>query len=289
MNYLLHILIMINIYLVLAFSLNLLIGYTGLLSICHAAFYGIGAYISTLLMINLGMNFFLALLLSILGAMLISLLVSLPSLRLKGDYFILCTIGFQLIVFTILYNWISLTRGPYGISGIPTPSLFGFEFSTIPRYFLLTLIMGIISFIIIRRILISPFGRLLKAIREDELATQSLGKDIFKVKILSFLIAAGIAAISGSLFAHYVTYIDPTSFTLEESIFIATIIIVGGMGNLKGPFVGTVLLFIIPELLRFLGIPDAVAANLRQMIYALLLIAFMYFRPQGIAGEYKFK
>ncbi|MEW6619777.1 MAG: branched-chain amino acid ABC transporter permease [bacterium] len=289
MNYLLHILIMINIYLILAFSLNLLIGYTGLLSICHAAFYGIGAYISTLLMVKLGLNFFLALPLSILGAMAISLCVSLPSLRLKGDYFILATIGFQLIVFTILYNWIGLTRGPYGIPGIPVPSLFGFEFSTLPKYFLLTLIIVAGSFFVIRRILVSPFGRLLKAIREDELATQALGKDVFRVKVLAFLIAAGMAAISGSLFAHYVTYIDPTSFTLEESIFIATIIIVGGMGNLKGPVVGTVLLLIIPEVLRFLGIPDSVAANLRQMIYALLLIGFMYFRPQGIAGEYKFE
>lgn len=289
MNYLLHILIMINIYLILAFSLNLLIGYTGLLSICHAAFYGIGAYISTLLMVNLGLNFFLALPLTILGAMLISLCVSLPSLRLKGDYFILATIGFQLIAFTILYNWIGLTRGPYGIPGIPAPSIFGFEFSTLPGYFLLSLIIVTGSFLVIRRILVSPFGRLLKAVREDELATQALGKDVFRIKVIAFLIAAGMAAISGSLFAHYVTYIDPTSFTLEESIFITTIIIVGGMGNLKGPVVGTILLLIIPEVLRFLGIPDSVAANLRQMIYALFLIGFMYFRPQGIAGEYKFE
>ncbi|MDI6794638.1 MAG: branched-chain amino acid ABC transporter permease [bacterium] len=244
---------------------------------------------STLLMVKLGLNFFLALPLSILGAMLISLCVSLPSLRLKGDYFILATIGFQVIVFTILYNWIGLTRGPYGIPGIPAPSLFGFEFSTLPGYFLLTLIISGLSFLVIRRILVSPFGRLLKAVREDELATQALGKDVFKVKVIAFLIAAGMAAISGSLFAHYVTYIDPTSFTLEESIFIATIIIVGGMGNMKGPVVGTVLLLIIPEGLRFIGIPDSVAANLRQMIYALLLIGFMYFRPQGIAGEYKFE
>ncbi len=280
---------MINIYLILAFSLNLLIGYTGILSICHAAFYGIGAYISTLLMVNLGLNFFLALPLSILGAMAISLCVSLPSLRLKGDYFILATIGFQLIVFTILYNWIDLTKGPYGIPGIPVPSLFGFEFSTLPKYFLLTLIIVAGSFLVIRRILVSPFGRLLKAIREDELATQSLGKNVFKAKVIAFLISAGMAAIAGSLFAHYVTYIDPTSFTLDESIFIATIIIVGGMGNLRGPVVGTILLLIIPEALRFLGIPDSIAANLRQMIYALLLIGFMYFRPQGIAGEYKFE
>ena len=288
MNYLFHILIIINIYLILAYSLNLLIGYTGLLSLCHAAFYGIGAYISTLLMINLGLNFFLALFLSILGAMLISLLISLPSLRLKGNYFTLATIGFQIIIFVILFNWTGLTRGPHGIPGIPIPSLFGFEFSTMPRYFLLTLIISIISFVIIKRILVSPFGRLLKAIREDELATQSLGKNIFKIKILAFLVSAGMAAIPGSLFAHYVTFIDPTSFAIEEAIFITTIVVVGGMGNLKGPFVGTILLIIIPELLRFLGIPDALAANLRQMIYGLLLIGFMYFRPQGIAGEYKF-
>ena len=287
MNYLFHILIMINIYLILAFSLNLLVGYTGLLSLCHAAFYGIGAYVSALLMIKLGVNFFLALPASILGAMLLSLLVAIPSFRLKGDYFILATVGFQIIVFSVLYNWIDLTSGPYGIPGIPNPSLFGFEFSTLPSYLILSLLFAGFCFFVMRRLVLSPFGRVLKAVREDELAARTLGKNIFKVNVFAFVIASGMAAVSGCLFAHYVTYIDPTSFTLEESIFIITIIIIGGTGNLKGPAVGTVFLLIIPEILRFLRIPDEVAANLRQMIYALLLIGFMYFRPRGIAGEYK--
>lgn len=289
MNYLLHILIMINIYFILSLSLNLLVGYTGLLSICHAAFYGIGAYISTLFMIKLGMNFFPALLIGVLGAAIASLIVAIPSLRLKGDYFILTSLGFQVIVFGILYNWVAVTRGPYGIPGIPRPKVLGFEFGSIPTYFILSGIFALLAIFVLWRFTSSPFGRVLKAIREDELATKALGKNVTNFKILAFMIAAGIAAIAGSLYAGYVTYIDPTSFTLDESIFILSIIIIGGAGNLRGPIIGSAILIVLPEALRFLGIPDTIAPNVRQMIYGALLIILMRLRTQGIAGEYKFE
>ena len=289
MNYLLHIFIMINIYFILSLSLNLLVGYTGLLSICHAAFYGIGAYISTLFMIKLGMNFFPALLIGVLGAAIASLIVAIPSLRLKGDYFILTSLGFQVIVFGILYNWVAVTRGPYGIPGIPRPKVLGFEFGSIPTYFILSGIFALLAIFVLWRFTSSPFGRVLKAIREDELATKALGKNVTNFKILAFMIAAGIAAIAGSLYAGYVTYIDPTSFTLDESIFILSIIIIGGAGNLRGPIIGSAILIVLPEALRFLGIPDTIAPNVRQMIYGALLIILMRLRTQGIAGEYKFE
>lgn len=289
MNYLFHILIMINIYVILSFSLNILVGYTGLLSIAHAAFYGLGAYVSALAMTKLGLSFIIALPLSILTPVLLSLLVSLPSTRLKGDYFILTTFAFQIIVFDVLYNWTGLTQGPYGIRGIPAPSLLGLEINTLPSYFLFTLFFAVASYLFLRILLSAPFGQVLKAIREDELAAQALGKDVTRLKIKSFAIAAGLAGIAGSLFAHYITYIDPTSFALEESIFLLSIVLIGGSGNIKGPIVGAVLLLVIPEILRFLQIPDTVAPNIRQMIYGALLVSFMYFRPQGVAGEYKFE
>lgn len=289
MNYLLHILIMITIYFILSLSLNLLVGYTGLLSLCHAAFYGIGAYTSTLLIMKLGLNFPLALIAGMAVSMLLSLLVAYPSLRLKGDYFVLTSLAFQIIVFSILYNWVSLTRGPYGIPGIPHPRLFGFEFGSLPSFLALSSALAFLVFLVLYRLSSSPFGRVLKAIREDEIAASALGKRIPSFKIWAFVIASGIAAISGSLYAGYVTYIDPTSFTLGESIFILAILLVGGSGNLKGPIVGTLFMVILPEALRFLGIPDTVAPNVRQMIYGVLLIALMYLRPQGIAGEYKFE
>jgi len=289
MNYIFHILTMINIYLILSLSLNILVGYTGLLSICHAAFYGIGAYISAVLVTKLGINLFFALPIAVIGTMVLSLPVSIPSVRLKGDYFILTTFAFQIIVFDVLYNWVSLTKGPYGISGIPSPSFFGYLITGPVKYFFFSLIISILCFVFINIVLKAPFGQVLKAIREDETLAQALGKNVTKFKIQAFAVASGLAAISGVLFAHYVSYIDPTSFTLDESIFLLSIVLIGGPGNIKGPIFGTFLLLIIPEILRFLGIPDTIAPNIRQMIYGLLLIIFMYFRPQGVAGEYKFE
>lgn len=289
MNYLFHILIMINIYLILALSLNLLVGYTGLLSVCHAAFYGIGAYIASLLMVKAGLGFFPALLIGIAGAMILSLSIAVPSLRLRGDYFVLASLGFQIIVFSILYNWVDLTRGPYGIPGIPKPVILGWQIRTLPLYFIFSLLFGLLCLFIFWRIASSPFGRTLKAIREDEIAAEALGKNITTFKVASFVIAAGGAALAGALYATYVTYIDPTSFNLEESIFILSVIIIGGTGNLKGSVVGAAFLVILPEALRFLGIPDTVAPNVRQMIYGGLMVGLMFFRPQGIVGEYRFE
>jgi branched-chain amino acid transport system permease protein len=289
MNYILHILIMISVYTILTFSLNLLVGYSGLLSLAHAAFYGIGAYTTTLLMVKLGFSFFPALVCGIIVAMILSLLIAYPSLKLRGDYFILASLGFQLIAFSILYNWVGLTRGPYGIPGIPRPSIFGFEFNSLPRYLILSGIISFGVFMFMKLIDTSPFCRALKALREDEIMAGTLGKNVTNLKIWAFVLAGGLAAISGALYAGYVTYIDPTSFTLDESIFIFAIVLVGGSGNLKGPLVGAFFMLILPEALRFVGLPDTIAPNVRQMIYGLLLIILMRYRPQGLAGEYKFE
>lgn len=287
MNYLLHILIMISIYTILSLSLNLPVGYTGLLSLAQAAFYGIGAYTVTLFMVHSGVNFFAALAFAVILSAILSLLVSYPSIRLKGDYFILASLAFQVIVFAVLYNWIDVTKGPYGIPGIPRPALFGFVFNSLPKFFALSGGIAVIIVLVTSRLYSSPFGLVLKAIREDELSAISLGKNIKKFKMLAFAISSGMAAIAGSLFAVYMTYIDPTSFTLDESIFILSIVLVGGSGNLRGPLAGTILMILLPEGLRFLGIPDSVAPNVRQIIYALVLIVLMRFRPQGILGEFK--
>lgn len=289
MSYLLHILVMINIYAILSLSLNLLVGYTGLLSLCHAAFYGIGAYVGTLLMVDVGLGFWPALGGAIVGTALLSFLISVPSLRLKGDYFVLASLGFQVIVFAVFYNWTAVTEGAYGIPGIPRPTVAGVTVSSPGSYFLFSGIIAGICTGLLYMIGDSPFGRVLKAIREDELAAEALGKNVFRFKVVAFAIAAGFAAIPGVLFAGYMQYIDPTSFTILESIFILSIIIIGGTGNVSGPLLGAVLLVILPEGLRFLGMPDALAANMRQIIYGLVLIVLLRNRPQGLLGEYNFK
>jgi len=288
-NYILHILVMVSIYLVLALSLNLVVGFTGLMSMAHAAFYGVGAYVSTLAMMKLGIPFIPSLLLAMVAAVLLSLTISIPSLRLRGDYFVLASLGFQVIVFAILYNWVSVTKGPYGIPGIPRPTAFGVQLGSIAQFLLFSAALAAICACLLFFICSSPFGRVLKAIREDEMAAAALGKDIPRLKVIAFAVSAAFAAVSGVLFAGYMRYIDPTSFVLMESVFILSIIVIGGTGNVLGPAIGTVLMIVLPELLRFLKMPDAVAANMRQVIYGLLIILIMRFRPQGIAGEYRFQ
>jgi len=287
MSYLLHVLIMISIYSILALSLNMLVGYTGLLSLCQGAFYGIGAYACTLLVMKAGLGFVPALLLAMAMTALFSLIISVPSLRLKGDYFVLASLGFQIIAFSLLYNWVDLTGGPFGISGIPRPSVFGLHIDTLEAYLIFSGVIALVSALLIYTIASSPFGRLLKAIREDEVAAMALGKDIVRVKIVLFAIAAAFAAVSGGLLAGYLRFIDPTSFTLSESVFILSIIIIGGTGNILGPLVGTVLMIFLPEILRFVDIPDAIAANVRQIIYGALIIFIVRYRPRGLLGEYR--
>lgn len=288
MNYLWHILVMINIYVMLAASLNLVAGYTGLLSLCHAAFYGIGAYSTTLLMMQAGLEFFPAAAAGIVLAAALSLVIAVPSLRLRGDYFVLATLGFQVIVFGVLYNWVSLTRGPYGIPGIPIPSVLGLKIDTVFLYFVFSGALAAACLLLLRAVIRSPFGRLLRAVRDDEIAAAALGKNVPRVKTTAFIIGAALAAIPGALFAGYMRYIDPTSFTLMEAIFILSIVVIGGAGSFAGPVVGAVFMVLLPEALRFMHMPDAVAANMRQIIYGLLLIVLMRVRPRGFLGEYEF-
>ena len=289
MNYILNILIFFEIYLILSLSLNVMLGYSGLASIAHAAFYGIGAYVFSLLLVNYGINYFLCIILSVLVSVILSYLISLASLKFKGDYFILVTLAFQIIVFSILYNWTRVTRGPYGITNIQRPEIFGVNTDSLLSFSIYSSLSTFIVLVFLIVALRSPFGRVLKAIRDNELAAISLGKNNIKFKMISVAAASGCAAVAGTIYASYITYIDPTSFTANESILLLSMVIIGGSGNIKGPAIGSLVLVIIPEILRFVSIPDSIAANLRMIIYGLLLIILMILRPQGLLGEYKLK
>lgn len=291
MEYLLHIGIMLSIYVILVMSTNLTVGMANLLTLCQAAFYGIGAYIGTFFLMQFNLPFVAIALLVMVATGLTSLLISFASVKLKGDYFILGTLGFQMIVYTILYNWISLTRGPYGIPGIPCIRLFGiWSLSGIHAYFFFALAVAVVVAWIVARMQHSPYGRMLKAIRTDELSVQSLGRNTVRLKAWAFFISAAFAGMAGLIYASYVSYIDPTSFTLDESIFIITALFIGGIGSrVWGPIAGAAVVVILPELLRFVGLPDAVAANLRQVIYGMVLIVLMFVRPQGLLGNAKLK
>jgi len=289
MEYLIHIFIIAGIYIILTLSLNLIVGYTGLAALGHIAFACVGAYTSSLLALNFGISPWIGLIIGAILASILGAIVTYPSLRLKGDYLALATLGLGVIVYSIAKNWVGLTRGPMGLPGIPAFKLFGYEMNNVWAYLVLVLIFVFITFIAIKNITNSPFGRILRGIREDEIASQAMGKNVNKYKLIVFVIGAFFAGIAGSLYAHYISFIDPSSFTVMESITVLLMVVFGGMGSLAGSFVGASALIILPEFLRFLGMPSSVAAPLRQMIYGLLLVILMIWRPQGLMGKYKFK
>ena len=287
MEYLLHILVITGIYIILALSLNLIVGYTGLPALGHAAFFCVGAYFSSLVALKLGFSPWIGLIIGAFAAAILGAVIGSASLRLKGDYLALATFGLGIIVYSVAKIWVSVTRGPMGLPGIPRFSVFGYSLDPIFSYLILVAVFVLFTFFIIRRVVNSPFGRILRGIREDEIATLAMGKDVNKHKLLVFVIGAFFAGIGGSLYAHYITFIDPSSFTLMESIAILLMVVFGGMGNLLGSFLGASILVILPELLRFLGMPSSVAAPLRQMLYGVLLIILMLKRPQGLVGKYR--
>lgn len=285
MEYILHIFIMILFYVMLSQSLTLTAGYSGLISLAHAGFYGIGAYSSAILSVNYDFPFLATLPIAMLLSGLIAVIVSTIALRTVDDYFIIITLGIQVVAFSIMNNWMDLTNGPLGIPGIPAISIFGIDINSKLAFLILTLILTAIVFIIIRNITKSPFGRILISLSEDEIFTKSLGKKVYSAKVISFTLGGMFAAIPGVLYAHYISYIDPTSFTVDESIFILSIVIIGGMRNLWGAAIAAAVLIILPEALRFIGMPSNIAANVRQILYGLALVFMMFKYSKGFISK----
>lgn len=291
MEYLIHLAILISIWSILAVSLNLILGYTGLLSITHAAFFGLGAYATAISMTVYDINFFVSILIGIFITGIISLIFGLILARFKGDIYALASFGLNIIVFSVFLNWQDLTRGPLGIPGISRPeiSLFGldFVFRSNVHFLILAVIAVIIIYLISEYIVNSSFGRVLQAIREKEETIQVFGYRTQSFKLSIFVISACMAAVAGSFFASYITFIDPSTFSLNESIFILAIVILGGLANNRGALVGTVFLILLPEILRFVGFPTDIAAQMRQVVYGLLLVWLMMYRPQGMLGRFR--
>ncbi len=287
MEYLIHLAILICIYGILGLSLNLIVGYAGLLSITQAAFYGIGAYVTAILLTTTGMNFFVALVLGMVITAVLSLAIGFVLSKFKDDYYALGSFGFNVIIYSIFLNWQGLTRGPLGIPGIPRPSLFGYVFSDNLSFLILAIVLGLIVYGVCVFVTRSSFGRVLKAIREDEEAIRVFGYHTLWYKLTVFVIGAVLASVAGALFASYITFIDPSTFTLNESIFLLAIVILGGLANNKGAVLGAVCLILLPEILRFVGFPSDIAAQMRQVVYGVILIVLMLYRPQGLVGEYR--
>jgi len=280
--YYLQVLVFIGIYAILALSLNLLNGYVGLLSIGHAAFYGIGAYASAKLSIEMGLPWVLSLAGAGAIAGIFGYLIAKPTLRLSGIYLTLVTLGFNMILFLVLQNWMSFTNGPLGIMDIPPPSLFSFVATSRLHYYYLILILVLLTVFSMHRLMGCRFGRALTAIRENELAAEATGVNTTRYKIQAFVLSAFYAGIAGSFYAHFVKYISPDSFTINESFILLAMLAFGGQGNLIGPMVGAAALILIPEVFRPLQ-------EYRMFVYGGVLVVMMLVRRQGLMGGRSFR
>jgi branched-chain amino acid transport system permease protein len=284
-NYVLYVVSLVAVYGILTVSLNLVLGYTGILSVAHAAFMGIGAYATALLLTGWGFNFFLTLPVGLAMAGLVGAALAASTLRLRGDYYIIGSFGFQVIMYNVFLNWIDLTKGPFGIRDIPKPQAFGVAFGTPARYAVLTLAFLVVSVWVARRVGESPYGKVLRAIREDEAGAASIGKNVRRYKISIFVVSSMLASLGGALYAGLISYVDPFAFTIHESIFLQALVIIGGAGNVYGSVVGAAVLITIPEMLRFFDVPTTVASPIREILYGALMILFLRFRPKGLLPE----
>lgn len=270
----------IGIYLILGMSLNLALGFTGLLSLGHVAFFGIGAYTSALLAAQ-GIPFPIAFLSAGIASGLAGGLLAFPIRKLRGDYLSLATLAFHFVVFSLATNLEFLTRGPLGIAGISRPLGLENDYAFLAFVWACALVVFFFLFQLTR----SPFGRLLEAVRDDETLLRTLGKNTLQLKFTSLFISAFLTGIAGSLFSVYVGYINPATFSLEEVILALTLVIVGGVASLPGTVIATIVLMSLPEMLRFLPLSSEVLGPLRQMLYAVVLLAILRFRPRGILGK----
>jgi len=279
-GYLIHILTLATIYIMVALSYAIPVGYTGLLNLGHIGLFAFGAYTAAILTTQ-GVSFWLALVAAALGTGLLGFLLALPARRIKGDYYALVTLGFTFVMNSVFLNWIKVTRGPFGITGIDRPEGF-----TEPLSFLaLALIVLLLVAIFVYRLVNSPFGRALEAVRDDDLVAESLGKPVGKLRMASLVVSAIIVGIAGAFLAHFIQFINPQIFWLDNVVWILAAIVIGGLASFRGAILGMVIMFLIFEPLRFLHLPPDLLGALRLIIFSLLLLLVVLFRPKGIMGK----
>lgn len=286
------------IYLILALGLNVIVGYAGLLTLAHAGFFAVGGYSYALLSVRTDLGFLPSIIVAATIGAIGGRIMALLAERVGTDSFVLISLAMQAWLFGLLANWWSphtglgtirnLTNGPFGIAGVPRPAFLGFHLSGASWFTMLTGVVTGVVLLLHARLLSSPWGRMLKAIRDDELGARALGKHTSQVRAQALMVGCAAASVAGVLYCSFIGYIGPEAASLNESIFLLSFVLVGGVGNLRGPVVGTVSLVTLNEVLRVASIPGPKAAVIRVALYGAALVVAMRYRPQGIAGEYRF-
>jgi branched-chain amino acid transport system permease protein len=294
--YILHVLIMTGIFIIAAMSLNLLLGYTGQLSLGHVAFFGIGAYVSSLVALGFEVHVlpgalvslapkpvWFAMLCGIVFAGLAGWMIGRISFRVRGAYFVIVTVSFAEVIRLVALNWVELTQGPMALNNIPplrlgAPDLVEISFLRKPANYYLVLVVAILAYIVIRRLVNSRAGRAMIALRENEPLATSVGIDVTRYLVLATVIAAAMAGAAGALYAHYVRIVDPDVFLFIYTVTMVIMVVTGGKGTLAGPIVGGLIFGLLPETLRTLEI----APEVQWILYGVLMILVVYFLPEGI-------
>lgn len=281
-NYAMRIIIYIGLYIVLALGLNVVMGFTGLLNIGHAAFYAVGAYTTAILMVRYGMSFWLTIPVGMFFGVILGIILGFPTLRVRDDYLAIVTLGFGQIVYIVANNWMGLTRGPRGIPGIPAPQL-GFSnyqivIDSYPTYYFLILTFVFFTIYACVRIKDSRIGLAWMAIREDEDVAAVMGINLVYYKTMAFGFSAALGALAGSFFAVFQSFVSPNSFTIIESVIIITIPILGGLGSIPGTIIGAIVMIGGPEIFR-------AASEYRMVIMGAFMVLMMIVRPEGLFGK----
>lgn len=285
-NYLFSILTLVMIYGIAASSLNVLVGYAGIFSVAHAIFFGIGAYAGAQFALLVTSDILLACLAGAATAGVFSLLLAIPALRVRGEYFVAAALGLQMVGVTVFSEAHALTGGHGGLVGIPPATLLGMDVSSPGLFLLVCAVMLAVILYLVQRLMRLSFGRALMSIRDNETAAESFGKNVPKLKALAMFVGCAFAGVAGTLFAYNMMFVNVESFTFEQSILMLAMVVIGGVGTLSGPLIGAIVLLSLPALLSFIPfIPPTEIGTVQQFIYGALMTLLMIFRPSGIAGK----
>jgi branched-chain amino acid transport system permease protein len=286
LGYILNLLILVAISGILAGSLNFIIGYAGIYSMAHAAFFGIAAYAGALIALHVSISLLVAIPVAMAICAALSLVISLPSLRVRGEYFVVASLGLQMIAFTVFSEWKDVTGGLGGLTGVPVATIFGFPLRSLESFLAVSLaclaLVTLTIFVLAR----TSFGRNLKAIRDNEVAAAAFGKNIALIKTFAVAISSALCGIAGVLYAFHVSFVNPESFTIDQSVLIMAMVIIGGTGTVFGPILGALIIHLLPAGLTYLTfLPSRELASLQQIIYGAAMVLLMVYRPSGLIGR----
>jgi branched-chain amino acid transport system permease protein len=290
LGYILNLLILVSISGILAGSLNFIIGYAGIYSMAHAAFFGVAAYTGALVAMHLSTSLLIAIPAAMAICAVLSLVISLPSLRVRGEYFVVASLGLQMIAFTVFNEWKDVTGGIGGLTGVPVATLFGYSLRSLESFLAVSLVCLAFVTVVIYTLAHTSFGRSLKAIRDNEVAASTFGKNPIAIKTIAVAISSALCGIAGVLYAFHISFVNPETFTVDQSVLIMAMIIIGGTGTVMGPILGAIIIHVLPAGLTYLTfLPARDLASLQQIIYGGAMVLLMIYWPQGLVGRANLK